>query len=59
MPDNELGAAERKYYADKAEREKAGAVPVGACIVRPGSRGIIGIRSRAEKPADPDPETLR
>jgi hypothetical protein len=46
----QLEDEERQFYDEQAKRGP-GAIPVGACIVRPGSRGVIGIRPKAA--ADP------
>jgi len=48
----QIEADERRYYAEQAARGPS-AIPVGACIVRPGSRGVIGIKPPAVPAPDP------
>ncbi len=45
--------AEAGRFYDEQHKRGPGAVPVGACIVGPGSRGVIGIKSpgAADPPA--------
>jgi DNA-binding transcriptional regulator YiaG len=49
---DEVERRERRYYASLAARPKD-AIPVGACIPRPGVRGVMGI---IKTPANPDPK---
>jgi hypothetical protein len=39
--------AEAGQYYDAQHKRGPSAVPVGACIVRPGSKGVIGVKSPA------------
>ncbi len=48
---SEWDADERRYLATVAKAMKAGATPVGAAIIRPGMKGVVGVKART-----PDPE---
>jgi len=44
---------EARQFYERQQARGPSAIPVGACIVRPGSKGVIGIKS---VPVAPDPE---
>ena len=55
MHKEEMERLEREYYMWLEKRPKD-AVPVGACIPWPRSKGVIGIRSKADPAPPPDPD---
>jgi hypothetical protein len=44
---------EARQFYERQQARGPSAIPVGACIVRPGSKGVIGIKA---VPVAPDPE---